>query len=359
MIYSLRRIDRVFILVMICIGVAAAVLYSLSSRSLTTLRAPAIAFIGNPLDAPEIWSVSINGSSLQRLTSTGGAVYDFSVSLDGAAIVYSVHNPDGSSALYRIDREGWDAQMLVDCGEARCETPAWSNDGQYIAYSQIVRVKDRITRGVTIYALREQPPAEWPEKFITGTNPVFSPGSQKLTMNNPEEGFIRILDLASGVERQVRTSTPDPATWSPDSSRIYFNENEVSGILLQSRLFQVDLASMQVEPFMAAQLSNYDAGGMKITRDGLWAAFALRSGDNQAGRQIYISKMDGSQFQAVTDEPGTSHTAIQWSPDGNRLVFQEYTPGTANAIPLVVVWDRVSGEFIVVAENGALPTWLP
>ena len=359
MINSLRRIDRVFIVVMICIGVAAAVLYSLSGRSIHAPRAPLVAFIGNPLDSPEIWSVSMNGSSLQRLTSTGGAVYDFSVSPDGAAIVYSVHNPDGSSALYRIDRSGGNAQMLVNCGEARCETPAWSNDGRYIAYSQIIQVEDKITRGIAIYAFREQLPAGWPEKLITGTNPVFSPDSQKLAMNNPEEGFIRILDLFSGVERQVRSSTPEPVIWAPDSSHMYFNENEVTGILLQSRLFQVDLASMQIEPFLPAQLSNYDAGGMKITRDGIWAAYALRSGDNQAGRQIYISKMDGSLFQAVTDEPGTWHTAIQWSPDGNRLVYQEYTPGAAHAVPRVVVWDRISGEFIVAAENGALPTWLP
>ena len=359
MINSLRRIDRGFILVMLCIGVAAAALYSLSGRSIIAPRAPLVAFIGNPLVSPEIWSVSINGSSLKRLTSTGGAVYDFSVSPDGAALVYSVHNPDGSSALYRIDRDGGDAQILVDCGGDRCETPAWSNDGQYIAYSQIIRVGDRITRGVAVYVLREQLPVEWSEKHITGTNPVFSPNSQKLAMNNPEEGFVRVLDLSSGVERQIQTSTPDPITWAVDSKHIYFNENEVTGILLQSRLFQVDLASMQVEPFIAAQLSNYDAGGMKITRDGVWAAFALRSGDNQAGRQIYISKMDGSQFQAVTDELGTSHTAIQWSPDGTRLVFQEYTPGTSRAVPRVVVWDRVSGEFLIVAENGALPTWLP
>ncbi|MHB0987291.1 MAG: TolB family protein [Bellilinea sp.] len=359
MIISLRRIDRGFILVMICIGVAAAALYSLSGRSIHAPRAPLIAFIGNPLVAPEIWSVSIDGSSLKRLTSSGGAVYDFSVSPDGAAIVYSVHNSDGSSALYRIDRDGGDVQMLVDCAEARCETPAWSNAGQYIAYSQIIQAEDKITRGVAVFPLREPLPAEWPEKLITGTNPVFSPDSQKLAMNNPEEGFIRILDLSSGVERQVQTSTPDPVTWASDSNHIYFNENEVTGILPQSRLFQVDLASMQIVPFLPAQLSSYDAGGMKITRDGVWAAFALRSGDDQAGRQIYISKMDGSQFQAVTDESGTWHTAIQWSPDGGRLVFQEYTPGTVHAVPRVVVWDRVSGEFIVAAENGALPTWLP
>ena len=356
---SLRRIDRVFIVVMICIGVAAAALYALSSRSLIPLRAPAIAFIGNPLVAPEICAVAIDGSALQRLTSTGGSVYDFAVSPDGAAIVYSVHDSDGSSALYRTDRAGREAQILVDCGEARCETPVWSNDGHYIAYSQIIRVKNKITRGVAVYSFGEQLPAEWSEKHITGTNPVFSPDSQKLAMSNPEEGFVRVLDLSSGVGRQIETSTLDPITWAADSNHIFFTENDATGILLQSRLFQVDLASMLVEPFMAAQLSSYDVGGMKITHDGIWAAFALRSGDTQTGRQIYISKMDGSQFQAVTDEPGTSHTAIQWSPDGTWLVFQEYTPGAANAVPRVIVWDRVSGEFIVAAENGALPAWLP
>jgi len=33
--------------------------------------------------------------------------------------------------------------------------------------------------------------------------------------------------------------------------------------------------------------------------------------------------------------------------------------GITNQRETVVVWDRVSGEFIVAAENGALPTWLP
>ncbi len=355
----MRRIDRVLILVLIGIGIAALTMYAIFGKTIRTKQPPMIAYLGNPLDAPEIWMVRNDGRSLRRLTATGGTVRDFSVAPDGDKIVYSVHEMDGSSSLYLIGTSGGDAEMLIDCGNARCEKPVWSNDGRIIAYSQVVRIDKIATRIVAIYPIKGTPAPAVSDIFLRGTNPVFSPDSQKLAVNSPEQGFIRILDLSTGIEQQVPTSTPDPVTWALDSKYLYFNENLVIGVLLQSRLHRVELATMQIDLYFPDLLSGYDAAGLVFSPDGEWAALGLRVLDYQAGRQIFISKVDGSQFQAVSDDPGSWHTAVQWSPNGSQLVFQRYTPGSSNAVPQVVVWERTSNQFTVIAENAALPAWVP
>ena len=355
----MRRIDRVLILVLIGIGIAALTMYAIFGKTIRTRQPPMIAYLGNPLDASEIWLAAANGSSSQQLTATGGMVYDFTVSPDGEKILYSVNRPDGSRGLSVIDSGGGDAKLLVDCGNDRCEKPAWSSDGRWIAYSQFVNIGGAATRVVAIYPNDGAPPTTWEDTQLTGTNPVFSPDSQKLAMNNPEEGFIRILDLTTGIQQQVPTSTPDPVTWALDSNYIFFNENNVVGEFLQSRLYRVELATLQVEPFLPVQLSGYDVAGLTFSPDGEWLALDLRGLDYQSGRQIYILKADGSQCQVVSNDPGTSHAGVHWSPDGSWLVFQRYTPGSINAVPQIVVWERASGSFTVVAENGALPVWVP
>ena len=54
----------------------------------------------------------------------------------GEGIVYSVLREDGGADLWRMDRDGSEQRLLLACPEAACLDPAWSPDGETLAYER-------------------------------------------------------------------------------------------------------------------------------------------------------------------------------------------------------------------------------
>jgi Tol biopolymer transport system component len=219
---------------------------------------------GDPLDGP----VDVSFTTV----SAGGP-------FDGSAMVAFVSNRDGSDAIYVTNSDGSGITRLASGIQ-----PAWSHDGQRIA-------------------------------FVGG-------GSG----NVPYGIYVMNAD-GSGARFLARGSYP---SWSPDGSKIVFNGNGVpdDGIFVMN----VDGSGIQklIGYDFALPDDGYGAGWVGLAAwspDGHSIAFVR--GNYGIPWAIYIMNVDGTAPRLL-DMPYTiGDTRFTWSPDGSRLLIPAgtSTPG--------------------------------
>jgi len=66
---------------------------------------------------------------------------------------------------------------------------------------------------------------------------------------------------------------------------------------------------------------------------------------------------DGTEMQALTNEPGIHHGLPTWSPDGRTLLYQRYDVTQPDGRPAIWSLDIASGSQREIAPEGFLPQW--
>jgi len=359
MIGKIRPIDRLFVLGVALLGAILLMIGVLFRQQLSITSSPMVAYIGNPLDSPEVWLISANGGQAFQLTSTGGEIYDFSVSPDGKRIAYSAHNDTGGMDIYLIDREGNEMERLVDCGEYNCSQMAWSPDSKQIAYSQYGPVLEDNPVVKVISVKPGFPVSDLLTGNIEGAYPSFSPDGRYFASYSFSEGGHSVIDLEMNDRAIVPSNNPDRVSWSQDPAAMFYTSFANNGLLPQSVLMQYDLEMGQSQPILGDQLTGFDVSRVDWSPDGVWAAIGLKAPDDQSGRQIYLTRKDGQDFRAITADAGASHAAYSWSPQGHQLIFQRYTPGSSNSQPEVMLWRGNTDSLDILVQDAALPAWVP
>lgn len=100
-----------------------------------TVRQPRIVYLNYGEPRNELLSVPAEGGAPIQLTTTGGRVFDFSVSTSGDEITYSVMNAQHGIDLWVVQRAGANPRKVLDCGAGRCTNSAWSAAGRLLAYN--------------------------------------------------------------------------------------------------------------------------------------------------------------------------------------------------------------------------------
>src|SRR5574340_1302389 len=177
---GLRTIDKVFLAAFSAMAATVLLLFGLFGKSIPESRALMIAYLGNPLEAPEIWLTSLDGSSQRQLTQTQGRVYELTAAPDGETLAYSLLNAEGGTDLYRIDREGESIVRLVQCGQARCEQFTWQPGGKLAAYTRFDRGLE-VDGKIHLIDPETGAPREIPGgAALEGAYPTFSPDGKHL-----------------------------------------------------------------------------------------------------------------------------------------------------------------------------------
>lgn len=204
------------------------------------------------------------------------------------------------NSLGTINAVGGDRRPLIMAPGLQLAAPAWSANGQRIAY-----LSNRDGGAMEIY--------------VTGPEGV---PETRLTNNPAEE------------------SAP---SWSPDGTRIAFESDR-------------DDANGEIYT-MGADGSNVQRLTSILSTDGApaWAPdgtrIAFSSSRAGAGNtDIWVMGADGGAPTRLTTD-GADETNPDWSPDGTRIVFQR---GTG----LVTMGTNGSGQTPLVAD-GARPAWSP
>ena len=308
-------------------------------------------------DRSEIWAMNADGSGQTRVLAALGDGVDFSLpawSPDGTRIAYTtwtneggvgqnIRNVDQTSAIWSMNPDGTDRRLVVDGAPDQAWIPAWSPDGQWIAYTLSPQSAPasaagpqanvapgqigppRTSLGASIWIVR---PDGSKSRRVSpeGTdaiNPVWSPDGQLIA--------YAIGAGISGTDIQIASATPDGIadgftvamdaaandwgpTWSPDGSHVLFVSNRTGNDEIWSVAADSAAAPVQLTDDGAADsVPVYSPDGSRI------AFVSERSGEPE----IWTMAADGSDTVNLTNHPQhwDGQWSVAWSPDGSRIAY--------------------------------------
>src|SRR5262249_1269095 len=232
----------------------------------------------------DIYRIHPDGSGLEQLTDDPAFDDQAALSPDGRSLVFVSTRGSGFANLWRLDLSTRKCVALTT-GSAGNFRPAWSPDGQWIAFSS-----DRDTTPGTF-------PGQWEVLQSTGIYVV-----------HPDGTGIRRVTKTGGV-----AGSP---SWSADSKRILFYETDETGAYLakggnsRTELGAVTLATGERPQFTASNQVKLAPKWLSGGRIG----YAVRGGNSG----ISIWQPDR---RVVTVATGLVRNP-SWAPDESHLVYE-------------------------------------
>jgi Tol biopolymer transport system component len=187
-----------------------------------------------------------------------------------------------------------------------------------------------------------------------------------LSYVSPGTNSIQVYNLRDGRRHSIRSRTGGSAIWHPDGEALATIDVHVVAGQATNHLLHFDLESAQL---IDVSQKAEDTGGGAIddgwpawSPSGEWIAVARRDlADSGAsmGDQIWLIRPDGSQGRQLTIDLDVVHQALDWSPDGRYLLFQQYRLKQPDALPEVWLLDVETGLLRELVIPGHQPAWLP
>jgi Tol biopolymer transport system component len=250
---------------------------------------------------------------------------------DGKYLAFSTRSPEwnifppSQSAIYVMNADGTNPINLTQNDKADEVSPTWSPDGKYIAFSKsIITVRFLVESNYYI------PPSDLYVMNADGTNPI------NLTQSEKADEFF-------------------PA-WSPDGKYIAFskrsnvspNDHSPSDIYVMN--------ADGTNPINLTQSDEADELSPAWSPDGKYIAFSKSHGEAASFRldimgvfvspsDIYVMNADGTNPINLTQSEKADERGPAWSPDGKYIAFSKGSRG----------WFYYSRDIYVMKADGTNP----
>ncbi len=289
---------------------------AMSGRTvLASHHKPQIAFGSTRDGNPEIYVMDADGNNQIRLTNHWEEDFQPSWSPDGSRIAFASNRNGGYYQIYVMDSNGKNVRRLtagISDGQ-----PAWSPDGQKIAFAGIGDEEiGRENRKAKIYIIN---PDGTNLQELAGdvasydSEPAWSPDGQRIAFVSSRENWgyeIYVMDADSTNQKRLThnmVSDRGPA-WSPDGNKIAFysvlDEDDILAVMDADGTNQRNLTEEVLNGVWEANSSP------AWSPDGKSIAFVSGiPGRNDTA--IHLMTVDGVHLKRL----GKLHNGVDYSPD--------------------------------------------
>lgn len=284
---------------------------------------------------------------------------------NGKIVFTSNRDGDGSDFdLFTMNPDGSGVANLTNDGITNNE-PSWSPDGQKVAYTATSgdgSPGNPTNREIVVIDADGSDPLNVTDSPTTDdSDPSFSPDGTRIAFRRQvgigDVGEIYVMDAdGSDLKRLTQNSVYDAEpTWSPDSSKVIFNEiiggnNEI----VQKDANAPDATSAPTNLTNNAQNDNNPS----VSPDGRIAFSRLDNTDYD----VFVMDADGTDQTNLTNNGASSDTQPAFSPDGEKIAFTRGV--TLSSFDIWVMDDdgsnpvnRTPGQ--TTARQDSHPDWQP
>jgi TolB protein len=301
------------------------------------------------------YQISANSAGL-RLAShqVADMVYDKITGVRGAfatriayvSVIGAI--PHRTFRLIVADSDGENPHVVMQSNEPLM-SPAWSPDGQSVAY---VSFEDRLP-SVYVQYLKTGERKRVSAKAGVNQAPAFSPDSKKLALTlSTRDGNldVYVLDLASGGLTRI---TDDPGIdtepqWSKDGQSLYFTSDRAGG----PQIYRVGLKPGDHPKRLTFQ-GNYNARP-RLSPDESQLAFVTQE---DGAYRIAVMNLDGrGDMQVLTK--GQFDVSPSYAPNGAMILYASRDRGRG-VLALVSSDGRVQERLVSSEGEVQEPAWGP